>query len=75
VAANLNSDPQSYREAPNRSLCRQWMDAMREEYASLLENHTFIPVQHAAANDKARLVPKDYKRTQGADYDETRTSQ
>jgi len=43
---STDDDPQSYREAMNSPLQRQWKAAMQQEYASLLENHTFIPVEY-----------------------------
>jgi len=36
-----DDNPRSYREAMNGPLQRQWKAAMQQEYASLLENHTF----------------------------------
>jgi len=42
-----DDDPRSYREAMNRPLQHQWKVAIQQEYASLLENHTFTPVEHA----------------------------
>jgi len=42
-----DDDPRSYREAMNGPLQRQWKVAMQQEYASLLENHTFTLVEHA----------------------------
>jgi hypothetical protein len=41
-----DDDPQSYREAMNSPLQRQWKAAMQQEYASLLENHIFTPVEY-----------------------------
>jgi len=42
-----DDDPRSYREAMNGPLQYQWKVAMQQEYVSLLENHTFTPVEHA----------------------------
>jgi len=42
-----DDDPRSYREAMNGPLQPQWKVAMQQEYVSLLENHTFTPVEHA----------------------------
>jgi len=42
-----DDDPRSYREAMNSPLQCQWKVAMQQEYASLLENHTFTLVEHA----------------------------
>jgi hypothetical protein len=47
AAEATTEDPQSYREAMSSSLQRQWKAAMQQEYASLLENRTFTPVEHA----------------------------
>jgi hypothetical protein len=47
AAEATTDDPQSYREAMSSSLQRQWKAAMQQEYASLLENRTFTPVEHA----------------------------
>jgi len=65
----LSNDPQSYEEALNSSLRKQWMEAMREEYASLLENHTFTPVEQAGSEPigckwvyKTKNKPDDYLR-------------
>ena len=44
---STDDDPRSYREAMNGPLQRQWKDAMQQEYVSLLENHTFTPVEYA----------------------------
>ena len=44
---STDDDPRSYREAMNGPLQRQWKDAMQQEYTSLLENHTFTPVEYA----------------------------
>jgi hypothetical protein len=46
AAEATTDDPQSYREAMSSSLQRQWKAAMQQEYASLLENRTFTPVEH-----------------------------
>jgi len=47
LAAEVSTDdPQSYREAMNSPLQRQWKAAMQQEYASLLENHTFTPAEY-----------------------------
>jgi hypothetical protein len=43
---STDDDPQSYREAMSSPLQRQWKAAMQQEYASLLENHTFTPVEY-----------------------------
>jgi len=43
---STDDDPQSYREAMNSPLQRQWKADMQQEYASLLENHTFTPVEY-----------------------------
>ena len=34
----------SYRDALNSQLHKQWKEAMRQEYASLIENSTFTPI-------------------------------
>jgi len=49
LAAEVSTDDdlQSYREAMNSPLQRQWKAAMQQEYASLLENHTFTPVEYS----------------------------
>jgi len=44
---STDDDPQSYREAMNSPFQRQWKAAMQQEYASLLENNTFTPVEYA----------------------------
>jgi len=44
---STDDDPRSYREAMNGPLQRQWKVAIQQEYASLLENHTFTPVEYA----------------------------
>ena len=49
LAADVSTDddPQSYREAMNSPLQRQWKAAIQQEYVSLLENDTFTPVEYA----------------------------
>ena len=43
---STDDDPQSYREAMNSPLQRQWKAVMQQEYTSLLENHTFTLVEY-----------------------------
>jgi len=44
TTGSTEDDPGSYRDALNSSLNKQWKEAMRQEYASLIENSTFTPV-------------------------------
>ena len=41
------NDPRTYRQAMTCDLRRQWQEAMRQEYASLIKNNTFTPVSEA----------------------------
>jgi len=44
TTGSTEDDPGSYRDALNSSLNKQWKEAMRQDYASLIENSTFTPV-------------------------------
>jgi hypothetical protein len=41
------NDPRTYRQAMACNLQKQWKEAMRQEYASLIKNNTFTPVSEA----------------------------
>jgi hypothetical protein len=41
------NDPRTYRQAMACDLQKQWKEAMRQEYASLIKNNTFTPVSEA----------------------------
>ena len=51
--SETEGDPLSYREALSQSCSTQWKKAMQDEYASLLQNHTWDYVDSVPAKGKS----------------------